>query len=168
MSALLLLFFAAAPAADSPAPAEAPSVDVPAPAEPPPADVPAPAEAPVPNATAAPPRPDSATPPPEVGAGATAAPSGERLIHFSMVRLKRQVAPKIPKGLDRSTLPNACDVQFHLDARGVPTRVDLLHCDADLQQSAVEAAMKFRFSPYDASGKAESVQFRFRLHYPAP
>lgn len=130
--------------------------------------------------------PADAVPPPEPAPPAAEAtapappsvPAGDRpndptppvTVHWSEVQTKVRVWPEYPAEAVALNLPETlCTVDIRIDPEGVPTQVVPMSCPEPFIDSAVSAAMKWRFYPVTVAGEGVPVRFVLTINYkPAP
>ena len=106
--------------------------------------------------------PVSELPAPEV----KAEPPSHAEVELAQVKVKKQVAPKVPKGLE--TVDADCQVRFFIDSSGVPERTEVLRTDAcsePFAASCEKAGMKWRFYPVKIGGKKVPSSFVLKVHF---
>ncbi len=89
-----------------------------------------------------------------------------RAVHWSEVKPKRRIAPKMPDAAKQLNMSEErCNVRFFINEKGVPYDVRLETCPAVFHESALEAAWKWRFYPMKVEGKAVKTQFTLAILY---
>ncbi len=93
-------------------------------------------------------------------------PTGPREVHWSAVKVTRQVQPRMPAAA-RSMGPQqvSCVVRMTIDTRGRVTRVDPVDCPVLFQTATTEAALKWRFEPMRVDGQALDASFLLTVRY---
>lgn len=87
------------------------------------------------------------------------------LVHWSEVKVKRQVQPKFPKAAKELGIEGQCRMRFFIDKRGVPYDIRFEDCPVIFQQSALEAGMQWRFYPMKVHGEPVRSQFVLNIRY---
>jgi hypothetical protein len=89
-----------------------------------------------------------------------------RTVHWSEVKAIHRPAPEFPKAAIAAGVREAeCIVMMRIDGEGRPTEVSAVRCDEPFFSAAREAALDWRFEPFDGGGEAKfrlSVKFRGR------
>jgi len=92
-----------------------------------------------------------------------------RPVHWSSLKVKKQVRPSFPRQAREMNLSKAdCVVDFWIDEFGVPQRVGVSACEPVFHAATESACMKWRFQPVkDKSGRAITAFFKLRVGYTA-
>jgi TonB family protein len=155
-------------------------------AETPPEAPPTPTEAPEPDGAATEPEADLSN---GLGSGPQGHPAGEpdgapdgtpdgegaggdgggggglRSVHWTEVKVKRQVQPVYPPSAQAMNLEGSCTLRFIIDERGTPTSVTPTACPAPFQESALAAGAQWRFYPMKVNGVAQPATFQLVLRF---
>jgi hypothetical protein len=87
-------------------------------------------------------------------------------VHFSAVKVRKRVAPKMPEEAKELNLGEArCELRFFVDERGRPYDVRPEECPEIYRASALEAAWQWRFEPMRIDGEAVKAQFVLVIVY---
>ena len=91
---------------------------------------------------------------------------GPRQVHWSAVKVTRQVEPRMPSAA-RTMAPQqvTCVVRMSIDTRGRVTAVDPVNCPVAFRQSTTEAGLKWRFEPMRVDGQALDASFLLTVRY---
>ena len=95
--------------------------------------------------------------------------NGFSSVHWSDVKIKRRVAPKMPQAAKALNITEEnCQVRFYIDTKGNPEKIDILKCSKIFHDSLMTAAEKWKFYPMkSASGQKVKATFilnvKFRL-----
>ena len=95
--------------------------------------------------------------------------NGFSAVHWSDVKIKRRVAPKMPQAAKALNITEEnCQVRFYIDLKGNPEKIDILKCSKIFHDSLMNAAEKWRFYPMkSANGQKVKATFilnvKFRL-----
>lgn len=91
---------------------------------------------------------------------------GARAVHWSEVKVKRRVEPRFPEAaLSLGLTEERCRLRITIDARGEPSDVDVITCNAVFQPSALEAAWAWRFYPMKVNGQGVPAAFDLLIVY---
>lgn len=99
------------------------------------------------------------------GSGEGGGGGGLRSVHWTEVKVKRQVQPSYPPAAQAMNLEGSCTVRFVIDERGAPTSVTPVACPAPFQESALAAAAQWRFYPMKVNGQAQPATFQLVLRF---
>ena len=86
---------------------------------------------------------------------------GFNAVHWSDVKIKRQIPPKFPQAAKRLNITEErCLVRFFIDEKGKPMEVKIEKCNKIFHDELTSAAMKWRFYPVKSeSGQKAKAQF---------
>lgn len=87
-------------------------------------------------------------------------------VQFTQVLIKRQVSPKVPKGLE--TVDADCMLRFFIDSSGVPERTEVARtetCSEPFAASSEKAGMRWRFYPVKVDGERVPSSFVVRVRF---
>ncbi|MCK6523489.1 energy transducer TonB [Myxococcota bacterium] len=90
---------------------------------------------------------------------------GLRSVHWTEVKVKRQVQPVYPPSAQAMHLEGSCALRFVIDERGVPTSVTPTACPVPFQESALAAASQWRFYPMKVNGAPQPATFQLVIHF---
>jgi len=87
-------------------------------------------------------------------------------VHWSEVKAKRRVSPKMPEAAKALNMKEErCQVRFFIDEKGKPYDIQLETCPKIFHESAKAAAWQWRFYPMKDGGKAVKAQFVLGITY---
>ena len=94
---------------------------------------------------------------------------GFSAVHWTDVKIKRQVSPKYPKAAKNLGISEEnCRVRFYIDEKGKPEKIDIEACSKVFHEALTQAALQWRFYPMRSeSGQKVKATFlltvKFRL-----
>ncbi|MCB9741035.1 MAG: TonB family protein [Alphaproteobacteria bacterium] len=88
-----------------------------------------------------------------------------RAVHWSEIRVKRQVTPQMPEAAKALMLVGQCQVRFFVDTRGRPTAIKVEECSEVFEASTLEAAEGWRFHPLVVDGERVPFQCLLTVRY---
>jgi protein TonB len=92
--------------------------------------------------------------------------TGVRAVHWTQVKAKTRVEPIVPEAAKALGFTEEhCQLRFFINEKGVPTDIKPENCPKVFQDSALEAAWKWRFYPYKVGGQAMAAQFVLNITY---
>jgi len=92
--------------------------------------------------------------------------TGPTRVPGSEVRVRRRVEPRYPEAARSLGLGDVtCRVKVTVDARGVPSQVDVSHCPRVFHTSAREALFAWRFYPARRGGRKVAATFSLGIRY---
>ncbi len=92
--------------------------------------------------------------------------SGSHSVHWSQVKARRRVPPKMPAAAKVLNFDEErCRLRFFIDERGRPYDIRIAACPTIFHASALEAAWRWRFYPYRIDGEARKAQFDLVIRY---
>lgn len=120
--------------------------------------------------------PDEPTPQPEEvpepASEAEEAP-GPEAVHWSQVKVKKQVQPRYPEEVReearkrKSEVPTivTCKARIFIDEEGKPTEVRIESCPEAFHEATGTALMQWRFYPFKVDGQEAPAQFVLSIRY---
>jgi protein TonB len=82
-----------------------------------------------------------------------------RSVHWSEVRIRSKVPPRMPEAAKALGLESRCLIRFFIDEKGKPYDIKVEKCPKVYHENVLKAAWKWKFYPMRVEGKPARAQF---------